>query len=190
MTRGDLPTTLPFIHREAVKALKTTYPSQDAAAGDISRMLREFYVTQGRLPAGRGPDIDRAVLAVQDVYRRNVFPDMKVTFGTYPNNIGHVDFPGCFRCHDDDHKSKDGKKIGYPGLTAGVAVDPATGDVYMVVCDQGLWKSTDAGSTFARIERQRICEWTSFARDDSSHSCVSCSASSYRPCKKTAFESS
>jgi hypothetical protein len=30
----------------------------------------------------------------------------------YVNNIGHIDFPGCFRCHDDDHKSKDGKKIG------------------------------------------------------------------------------
>jgi hypothetical protein len=36
---------------------------------------------------------------------------MNVAFGTYPNNIGHMDFPGCFRCHDDNHASKDGKKI-------------------------------------------------------------------------------
>jgi ATP-dependent Lon protease len=37
---------------------------------------------------------------------------MRVTFGSYPSHIGHVDSPGCFRCHDDNHKSKDGKKIG------------------------------------------------------------------------------
>jgi hypothetical protein len=36
---------------------------------------------------------------------------MKVSWGTYPNNIGHTDFPGCFRCHDDQHASSGGKKI-------------------------------------------------------------------------------
>jgi photosystem II stability/assembly factor-like uncharacterized protein len=55
-----------------------------------------------------------------------------------------------------DQLVKDGKKIGYPGLTAGVTVDPATGDVYMVVCDNGLWKSTDHGKTFARIDGGKI----------------------------------
>jgi len=51
---------------------------------------------------------------------------------------------------------KDGKKIGYPGLTAGITVDPASGDVYMVVCDQGLWKSTDKGKTFTRVDGGKI----------------------------------
>jgi hypothetical protein len=95
MARGAIPLSLPFVHREAVKALK---------AGN-SAALRDFY----RSP---GPDVDRAVSAVQEIYERNVFPQMKVTFGTYPNNIGHIDAPGCFRCHDDEHKSKDGAKIG------------------------------------------------------------------------------
>jgi hypothetical protein len=56
--------------------------------------------------------VEKAVLATIDLYRRNVFPEMKVTFGTYANNIGHIDFPGCFRCHDDDHKTSQGKAIG------------------------------------------------------------------------------
>jgi len=45
------------------------------------------------------------------VYNRTVFPEMNVQFGTYPNNIGHIDSPGCFRCHDDEHKSADGRVI-------------------------------------------------------------------------------
>jgi hypothetical protein len=113
MAEGAIPTTLPFVHREAVKVLKAVYPSEDAGAAEISRALRDFYRTQQpAAAASHGPDIDRAVLAVQEISHRNVFPDMNVRFGTYANNIGHVDFPGCFRCHDDDHKSRDGKKIG------------------------------------------------------------------------------
>jgi hypothetical protein len=45
------------------------------------------------------------------IYNRNIFPAMKVTWGLYPNNIGHTDFPGCFRCHDDAHASTGGAKI-------------------------------------------------------------------------------
>lgn len=30
---------------------------------------------------------------------------------TYPNNLGHTDFPGCFRCHDGSHTTADGQTI-------------------------------------------------------------------------------
>ena len=53
----------------------------------------------------------RTVGAVQELYRRNVFPSMKVTWGSYPDNKGHVTSNGCFRCHDDSHEAKDGSKI-------------------------------------------------------------------------------
>jgi hypothetical protein len=113
MAEGGIPSNLPFVHREAVRLLKAAYASEHAAAAEIDRGLRDFYRT-GQPQAGmsRGAEIDRAVLSVQDIYHRNVFPDMNVRFGTYANNIGHIDFPGCFRCHDDNHKSKDGKTIG------------------------------------------------------------------------------
>jgi len=110
MASGDIPKTLPFVHREAVKALKVNYPSQDAAVREISRALRDFYQT-GQSQA-TAQDVEKAMAAVEGIYRRNVFPDMNVRFGTYGNNIGHIDSPGCFRCHDDNHKSKDGRKIG------------------------------------------------------------------------------
>jgi hypothetical protein len=113
MARGDIPTSLPFIHREAVKALQGRYTSEPAAAAEISRLLRDFYRAQPSPAAATGAvDLERAVAVVQTLFRRNVFPDMQVGFGTYPTNIGHVDSPGCFRCHDDSHVTKDGKKIG------------------------------------------------------------------------------
>ena len=113
MARGDIPKTLPFVHREAVRLLKANYASPQAADEAISRELRDFYRTQQpEVYMSRRQEVERAVNSTVAVYRRNVFPRMKVQFGTYPNNIGHVDFPGCFRCHDDDHKSKDGKAIG------------------------------------------------------------------------------
>ena len=49
--------------------------------------------------------------AAQRLYARNVFPKMNVTWGTHINNLGHTDFPGCFRCHDDEHKTADGRVI-------------------------------------------------------------------------------
>jgi hypothetical protein len=62
--------------------------------------------------AERRGDVEAAVRTVQGLYARNVFPTMDVTWGTYLNNIGHVDAPGCFRCHDDTHSTADGRTIG------------------------------------------------------------------------------
>ncbi len=113
MARGDIPKTLPFARRETVKALKASYPTQERATEEISRTLRDFYRSQ--FPTeymSRRQEVEKAVNGAIDIYRRNVFPEMNVAFGTYVNNIGHMDFPGCFRCHDDSHKTKDGKAIG------------------------------------------------------------------------------
>ena len=59
---------------------------------------------------GKKP-IEEAQPAVKRIYARNIFPEMMVSWGTYPNNIGHDLFPGCFRCHDDNHKNDSGKAI-------------------------------------------------------------------------------
>jgi len=112
MAQGEIPKNLPYVRREAVKALKATFATQEAADEGISRALREFYRTQyQQVYMTRRQDVEKAVTSAQNVYNRNVFPEMNVQFGTYPNNIGHMDSPGCFRCHDDNHKTKDGKTI-------------------------------------------------------------------------------
>jgi hypothetical protein len=112
MARADIPSDLPFVHRETVRVLKARYPTEDAATEAIARGLRDFYRDSYQaIYTTRRQDVENAVTGAQQVYRRNVFPEMNVQFGTYPSNIGHIDFPGCFRCHDDNHATKDGKKI-------------------------------------------------------------------------------
>ena len=55
--------------------------------------------------------VEQAAHVVGEIYASNVFPAMKVTWGTYPNHIGHENFPGCFRCHDDSHETAEGEVI-------------------------------------------------------------------------------
>lgn len=112
IARGELPRTLPFVRREVVKAVKASYPAENAALDGIASALRDFYRTEyEHVYMSRRQEVEKAVAAAQRVFQRNVFPEMNVQFGTYPNNIGHIDFPGCFRCHDDNHKTADGQTI-------------------------------------------------------------------------------
>jgi hypothetical protein len=107
IAQGLIPRALPFARREAVAAVRAAYPDRASAMSGIESRLRTFY-------ASRSVDmrlVNRAVVGAQDVWASNVFPAMKVTWGTYPSNIGHVDSPGCFRCHDDTHKTKDGQHV-------------------------------------------------------------------------------
>ena len=111
---GGFDSSLPFIRREAVKALTATYADKAAALEGIRSGLTAFY-GQGHPQVSREA-VTRAVGTAQHLFARNVFPAMRVGWGTYANNVGHNDpapspFPGCFRCHDDSHRSRDGKVI-------------------------------------------------------------------------------
>jgi hypothetical protein len=55
--------------------------------------------------------VNQAAETLATIYSTNVFPFMKVTWGTHPNNLGHNDYPGCFRCHDGNHNAKAGVSI-------------------------------------------------------------------------------
>ncbi len=109
---AGLPRTCPSSSARRWRRSRWTTRSQEEASVAIDRALTEFYKKQ--YPdtwTKRQADITRTVASMQDLYKRNIFPSMKVTWGFHPDNRGHMEFPGCFRCHDDAHKSKDGKVI-------------------------------------------------------------------------------
>jgi hypothetical protein len=109
---GDISVSLPFIKKEGVELLKANYATSEEASSKLPVALANFY--QQKYPdvyTKRSQDVAQAGEAVLAIYNRNVFPDLKVTWGTYPNNLGHTDFPGCFRCHDGSHTSSGGRTI-------------------------------------------------------------------------------
>ena len=108
IARGNIPRDLPFARREAVAALKTPYESKDAALRGIEAALRETYREQAGASATA---LTRTISGTQNLFAQNVFPAMKVGWATYPNNLGHMAFQGCFRCHDENHKTPSGKVI-------------------------------------------------------------------------------
>jgi hypothetical protein len=59
----------------------------------------------------RRTSVDAAADQLVGIHARNIFPAMRVTWGTYPNNIGHEASPGCFRCHDGNLKTRTGGAI-------------------------------------------------------------------------------
>jgi hypothetical protein len=107
---GRISPSLPLIKKEAVELLKANYSSNEEAARLIPAALTRFYQqSDPAVSSGRSHEISDAGREIAAIYNRNVFPDLKVTWGTYPNNLGHTDFPGCFRCHDGSHSTPDKK---------------------------------------------------------------------------------
>jgi nitrate/TMAO reductase-like tetraheme cytochrome c subunit len=109
---GRISTELPFIKKKAVELLRKEYPDRSSAERQIAEGIVEFYRTSyPEVFQKRRAAVESASNAVKGIYLRNVFPDMNVGWGVHPNHIGHEDFLGCFRCHDESHKSRDGRTI-------------------------------------------------------------------------------
>jgi nitrate/TMAO reductase-like tetraheme cytochrome c subunit len=112
MLQGRPSAVLPFVHRQGLLLLKTPYTSQQDAADKIKTGLENFYRTQyPDLWSTERPQIEQAAQTLIRIYGDNVFPFMKVTWGSHPNNLGHNDYPGCFRCHDGSHNTKAGQTL-------------------------------------------------------------------------------
>jgi nitrate/TMAO reductase-like tetraheme cytochrome c subunit len=107
---------LPYVRREGLKALNAEYPTPEAARAGISRAIADFYrQSYPQLVAQKAAQVEAAGRALGDIWSWNVFPSMNIKWGTYRNQIGHTpdmsNEVGCFRCHDEQHATKDGRTI-------------------------------------------------------------------------------
>ena len=109
---GRMSASLPFLKKKGVEILKAEYTSSVAASSEIPAALASFYRSEHpSVASARAADVAEAGEVLADIYSRNAFPELGVTWGTYPDNRGHQDFPGCFRCHDGEHVAESGEKI-------------------------------------------------------------------------------
>jgi hypothetical protein len=152
---GRISSRIPFIKKQAVLALTGKYATAEEAGKGISRTLAAYYQSRHADFANAHPELlKNAIAEVRSIYAHNFFPEMKVNWRAYPDNIGHKEFSGCFRCHDGNHVSADGKRITRdcrachtiiaqgPGETP-PSIDPAGMDFKHPVDIQDTWKQMD-----------------------------------------------
>ena len=101
MARGQISPEIPEIHKRAVVALSVEYSSREAAFSALDG-LKSYYEGTDYY-AGHEEQIRSAVQTLKDIYDRTVFHEQEIDWTTYPNNLGHINSPGCFRCHDGKH---------------------------------------------------------------------------------------
>lgn len=112
MSLGWLSPKLPNIKSVSVKVLEGSYSTKQAALDSIKLVFEGYYATNyPEVAKQMAPEITRAVTELQKIYARNYFPEMRVSWRKFNDNIGHLYYPGCFRCHDGKHVSDEGKVL-------------------------------------------------------------------------------
>ncbi len=112
MALGWIDPKLPNVKSVTVKALEFPYTTKEIALDSIKLYMNDYYkANYPDIAAHQQVKIDSAIKATQDIYSRNYFPQMNVSWKHFSNNIGHLYYPGCFRCHDGKHVSSEGKVL-------------------------------------------------------------------------------
>lgn len=130
LSGGRLDPGLPFIKMKAVEVLAAPYQSNDEALSAIAQGIDSFYrQSYPMVYSSRRASVDGAVRELQRVYQTYFFPEMKTDWRAHPNNIGHLNAQGCFRCHDGGHVSPQGKVISNDCATCHTTLDQSFGGV-------------------------------------------------------------
>ncbi|MGA7613673.1 MAG: NapC/NirT family cytochrome c [Thermoanaerobaculia bacterium] len=133
MLAGRIAPDLPFIKQQVVDALSASYNTTPEAVQSIAKKMNDYYqTTYPQIYGSKKAEIDRAVATTQDIFQKTIFPEMKVDWKVHPNNVGHLYYKGCFRCHDDQHVSSDGKVITKACNSCHTVLEQREKDVLMV----------------------------------------------------------
>ncbi len=101
MALNRIDPSIPWIKTNAMFVLTRPYKTELEATNAIAKTLAEKYPGDQRVKA--------SIPVLQQIYSENFFPEMKASWASYPDNVGHMIWPGCFRCHDGEHKTEDRK---------------------------------------------------------------------------------
>lgn len=105
LAAGRIDRDLPYVKREAMALLSASYATQEEGLRAMEDLGAFYQSNYAQVYAGRQPAIAQAVETLKEIYGQTTFPAMNVDWRVYPNNLGHTDFPGCFRCHDGEHEN-------------------------------------------------------------------------------------
>lgn len=112
ITSGSIPKDLPEIKNLSMEICNEQIISSDSTREFIQKSILEFYESEyPEIFESENEKIQMAINGIMDIYFKNIFPEMNVRWDAYPNHIGHLEFDGCFRCHNDEMESENGDVI-------------------------------------------------------------------------------
>jgi hypothetical protein len=133
MSTGRISTELPAIKRRATQLLTAEYETTEEALDAISAALTAEYA------GSADPEVvEQADRELRKIYETNFFPEMKVDWRVYPDHVGHTLYPGCYRCHDGQHVSPDGKIITHDCNACHVIIFQGSGEPAETLSPAGL----------------------------------------------------
>lgn len=133
MSTGRISTDLPYVKRTATAILTAEYETTESALSAISDSLNAQYADwEAR------EQVDEAINAVQAIYQDNFFPEMKVDWQAYPDNLGHTIYPGCYRCHDGQHVSAGGEVVTKDCNSCHIIIAQGNGEAAETISPNGL----------------------------------------------------
>ena len=139
LAAGIIDRGLPYVKRESMALLSGSYPTQEEG---IEAMAGLSEVYRSEFPdayAAKQSAVEEATGALQAIYHQTVFPEMNLTWDSYPDNVGHIDSPGCFRCHGSEMVNAQGEAVP-ANCTLCHSVPAATGPG--VQADPGMFAGT------------------------------------------------
>ncbi len=112
MTAGTIPKNLPGIKSLTMQIAENEFTTEDSAMQFIRTEIENYYrENHSDIFESQNAMVQKAITGFQNEFKKNIFPEMRVRWNVYPNNIGHLEFDGCFRCHNDKFKATTGEVI-------------------------------------------------------------------------------
>ncbi len=133
LAAGALDPGWPAIKRVVVAAVSARYPDLVSARREIDAALRSRYRVAGDVTEQR---LAAAIATAIDIYQRSSFPGFGVDAASYPDQMGHLSWPGCFRCHDGEHRDADGEAVSGDCQTCHEILHQARGDAIDAPADR------------------------------------------------------
>lgn len=109
--RGDVSRDIPFIRSRGVELLSQRYHSIEDANAAFETLDDYYAENYPEFYAEGAEQVEAAIHVLSVLYTDSNYPEQELTYDTHPNNTGHSESPGCFRCHDGQHFSVAGEAI-------------------------------------------------------------------------------
>ena len=165
MARGLISPLIPDIREKAVEVYSADYPSVASGLRGIAGLESYYTAYYADYYAENEERVQDAIRTLQDAYRDSVYPEQKSDWTSHPDNVGHQNTPGCFRCHDGKHLNAQNEAIRLEcNLCHSIPVVAETGDfVAEIEISRGREPSSHLNTN-----------WISMHRDVFDPSCSNC----------------